>query len=142
MMVPERSMALDGTGFEERAGYARAVRVGAFVVVSGTTANNDDGGALHPGDTAAQTESALLRALAAAARLGAERGDVVRTRLFLAPGADWSAAAAAHRKVFGDVRPANTLVYVHALVGDEFLVEAELDAIIAADRDDRATVAD
>jgi enamine deaminase RidA (YjgF/YER057c/UK114 family) len=125
---------VDGSAFEDQAGYARAVRRGDTIVVSGTTAHDDDGRALHPGDTGAQTEAALTRALAAIEALGGATGDVVRSRLFLAPDADWVAAAAAHAEVLGDVRPANTTLFVHRLVGDDLLVEVELDAIVATPR--------
>ena len=54
----------------------------------------------------------------------------MRTRIFLAPGADWQAASTAHAAVFGDVNPANTMLFVHALIGEGFLVEVEVDAIV------------
>lgn len=99
-------------------------------MVSGTTANDGRGGALHAGDTGAQTAAALRQALAAVERLGGRIDDVVRTRMFLVPGADWRAAADAHAEVLGTVRPASTVVFVHALVGDDFLVEVEVDAVV------------
>jgi enamine deaminase RidA (YjgF/YER057c/UK114 family) len=120
----------DGGGHEQAAGYARAVRRGASIVVSGTTANDGRGGTLHPGDTGEQTVAALRQALTAVAALGGRVDDVVRTRIFLAPGADWYAASAAHADVFGEVNPANTTLFVHALVGEGFLVEVEVDAIV------------
>ena len=121
---------LDGRGFEDTAGYARAARRGAHIFVSGTTADDDTGAAAHAGDTGAQAGLALDRALAAVVALGGAPSDVVRTRLYLAPGADWKAAAAAHGARFGPIRPANTTLFVHALVGDGFLVEVELEAIV------------
>jgi enamine deaminase RidA (YjgF/YER057c/UK114 family) len=126
----------DGGGHEHAAGYARAVRRGHVIAVSGTTANDGAGGALHPGDTGAQTAAALRQALDAVERLGGRPGDVVRTRVFLAPGADWAAAGAAHAELLGAVSPANTTLYVHALIGDGFLVEVEVDAVVedAGDR--------
>ena len=120
----------DGGGHEKVAGYARAARRGASIVVSGTTANDGSGGAEHLGDTEAQTTTALRHALAAVEQLGGRATDVVRTRIFLAPGADWTAASAAHATVFGDICPANTMLFVHALIGDGFLVEVEVDAIV------------
>ena len=86
-----------------------------MIVVSGTTANDGAGGALHRGDTGAQTVAALRQALDAVERLGGRIDDVVRTRVYLVPDADWPAAARAHAEVFGAVRPANTMLYVHAL---------------------------
>ena len=122
---------VDGSSFEDLAGYARAVRRGDAITVSGTTANDGHGNALHPGDTAAQTEAALRHALGAVDALGGTIDDVVRTRLLLAPGADWQAAAGVHARLLGAVRPANTTLFVHALVGPDFLVEVEVDAIVA-----------
>ena len=75
-----RRTVRDGSGFEELAGYSRAVRVGAHVAVSGTAALSD-GVALYPGDVYAQTREALAKALDAAAELGAGAEDVIRTRL-------------------------------------------------------------
>ena len=118
----------DGGGWEEQAGYSRAVRRFGRIAVSGTTANADDGSALHPGDTYRQTLVALERAIAAIEALGGGLEDVVRTRVYLVPGADWEGAARAHAKVMGAVAPANTMLYVEALIGDGFLVEVELEA--------------
>lgn len=132
MAEPHPRRVHDGGGYEDVAGYSRAARRGSVIVVSGTTANDGSGGALHPGDTEAQTAAALRRALAAVEQLGGRVDDVVRTRVYLAPAADWEAAARAHAELFGAVRPANTMLYVHALIGDDFLVEVELDAVVGA----------
>lgn len=122
----------DGTGWEASAGYSRAARAGCCIAVSGTTDTGPDGAAAHPGDTHAQARAGLERAVAAAAELGATRDQVLRTRLLLAPGADWEAAARAHAEVLGDVAPANTTLFVAGLVGEGFLVEVELDACTGA----------
>ena len=121
-------------GREEQAGYSRAVRRGGHIAVSGTTATGDDGLALHPGDTYLQTCAALERALAAMRALGGRLEDVVRTRVYLAPDADWKGAARAHVELVGTVAPANTMVYVARLIGDGFLVEVELEAQAPSDR--------
>ncbi|MDQ6774019.1 MAG: Rid family hydrolase [Candidatus Dormibacteraeota bacterium] len=118
----------DGGGWEERAGYSRAARTGRRIAVSGTTASGPDGEALHPGDAYAQARAALERALAALAALGGVPEDVLRTRLYLAPGADWEGAGRAHAELLGEVAPANTTLHVAGLVGDGFLVEVELEA--------------
>jgi enamine deaminase RidA (YjgF/YER057c/UK114 family) len=118
----------DGTGWEVEAGYSRAARRGTRIEVSGTTANGPDGKALYPGDTYAQTRHALSRALAAVERLGGRVNDVIRTRVYLAPGADWQAASRAHRELLGEVSPANTTLYVGGLIGEGFLVEVEVEA--------------
>ena len=116
----------DGSAFEELAGYARAVRIGPHVAVSGTAAPEG-------GDTHAQTREALDRALAAAGKLGAAPTDVIRTRLLLAQGCDWEGAARAHGEVFAGIDPANTTYFVAGFIPDGVLVEVELDAIVQAD---------
>ncbi|MCW2637869.1 MAG: hypothetical protein JWP76_175 [Dactylosporangium sp.] len=118
----------DGTGWEERAGYSRAARQGDTIAVSGTTAHGPDGSTLHPGDTYAQTVECLRRAVAAVEKLGGARTSVLRTRLLLAPAADWQEAARAHAEVLGDVAPANSTYVVGSLIGPDFLVEVEVDA--------------
>jgi enamine deaminase RidA (YjgF/YER057c/UK114 family) len=125
----ERRTVRDGGGFEELAGYSRAVRVGAHVAVSGTGALAD-GIVLHPGDAYGQTREALTRALAAAAQLGASAGDVIRTRLLLVDGCDWRGAVRAHGEVFGAVAPANTTWFVAGFIPEGVLVEVELDAVV------------
>ena len=117
-------------GGEAQAGYCRAVRRGNVVTVSGTTATGPDGAALHPGDTGAQVRACLVLIEQALAALGAGLPDVVRTVVYLAPGASWEQAARAHRDVLGAVRPANTMLYVGGLIGDGFLVEIEAQAVV------------
>ena len=112
----------DGGGWEVQAGYSRAVRRGSRIAVSGTTAADASA------DTYGQTVAALQQAMAAVEALGGEKADVIRTRIFLTPGADWEAAARAHVELLGDVAPANTMLYVAALIGDGYLVEVEIDA--------------
>lgn len=116
-------------GGEADAGYSRAVRRGNVITVSGTTATGPDGTALHPGDTGAQARVCLDRIGLALAALGAGLGDVVRTVVYLAPGASWEQAARAHRDVLGAVAPANTMLQVAGLIGDGFLVEIEAQAV-------------
>jgi enamine deaminase RidA (YjgF/YER057c/UK114 family) len=121
----------DGHGFEAEAGYSRAARRGRRIAVSGTTASGPGGEAMHPGDSYRQARTALERALAALGALGGSPRDVLRTRLYLEPGADWQGAARAHAELLGEVAPANTTLYVAGMVGDGFLVEVEVDAELA-----------
>jgi len=130
-VTPARRFS-DGATWQETAGYSRAVRRGSIIMVSGTTATGPDGTALHPGDTGAQALECLKRIEGALAALGARLDDVVRTVVYLAPGASWEQAARAHRDVLGDVRPANTMLYVGGLIGDGFLVEIEAQAVAGA----------
>jgi enamine deaminase RidA (YjgF/YER057c/UK114 family) len=120
----------DGTVFEQRASYSRAVRAGAHVAVSGTAAIGPDG-VLHPGDTYRQTVAAIEKALGAAAALGAAPADVIRTRMLLAPSAAWEDAVRAHGEAFAGIAPANTTYVVAGFIPD-VLVEIELDAIVPA----------
>lgn len=116
-------------GFEEVGGYARAVRVGDVIAVSGTAATGEGGAALYPGDAYGQTREAFLRALSALAELGGDMGDVIRTRIYLAPEADWRSSVDAHRELFGETPPANTTLFVAGLIPEGALVEVELDAV-------------
>lgn len=123
-----RRVVRTGGGFEEAAAYSRAVRIGNHVVVSATAAVQD-GRVVHEGDTYRQTLTALEQALAAAAELGAPKEMTLRTRLLLAAGSDWQAAARAHREVFAGVNPANATYFVAGLIPSGALVEVELDAV-------------
>lgn len=122
----------DDAPWQEMAGYSRAIRHGSTIMVSGTTAAGPDGTALHPGDTGAQALECLKRIERALTALGACLDDVVRTVVYLAPGASWEQAARAHRDVLGNVRPANTTLYVGGLIGDGCLVEIEAQAVATA----------
>ncbi|MEO9174366.1 MAG: Rid family hydrolase [Gaiellales bacterium] len=126
----ERARHRDGTAFESLAGYARAARAGSLIAVSGTAATAADGSALAPGDAHGQAAIAIERALVAVEALGGTRQDVVRTRILLAPGADWRGATRAHAEAFGGVDPANTTWFVGGFIPDGVLVEIELDAIV------------
>jgi enamine deaminase RidA (YjgF/YER057c/UK114 family) len=128
-MVPYMDTVRSGSPFENLASYSRAARAGDYVAVSGTAALDDRGVALFPGDAAAQTREALVRALDAAAALGARREDVIRTRIFLLAGTEWRGAVEAHGEIFRGVDPANTTLHVAELIPQDCLVEVEIDAI-------------
>jgi enamine deaminase RidA (YjgF/YER057c/UK114 family) len=117
-------------GFEDVGAYSRAVRVGAHIVVSATAPTGDDGAALHPGDTFAQTQLALERASDAVRELGGSLQDVVRTRVYLTRDSDWREAIRAHAEIFTGIFPANTTYYVEGFIPPGVLVEVELDAIV------------
>jgi aryl-alcohol dehydrogenase-like predicted oxidoreductase/enamine deaminase RidA (YjgF/YER057c/UK114 family) len=127
-----RRRAFSGTRWEEVAGFSRAVRDGERVFVSGTTATHGSrcvGGS----DPAAQTHFAIDKIEGALESLGATLRDVVRTRLFVRRIADWEAVARAHGERFAEIQPANTLVQAE-LVGEEYLVEVEAEAVVTAPR--------
>ncbi len=117
-----------GEGFEDIAAYSRAVRVGQRVVTSGTAALDAHGVALHPGDAHAQAKAALMTAIGAIEELGGAARHVTRSRIYLAAGADWREAVRAHQETFVGINPANTTVFVHALLPEGALVEVELEA--------------
>lgn len=128
--MQERKSVSSGTTFESIAGYARAVRVGNQVWVSGTTAT--DGTQLVGGDDpTAQARFIFQKIEKALNQLGASMSDVVRTRIFVSDMAHWEAVARVHGEVFGNIRPANTLVQAR-LVGEQYLVEIEADAVMTA----------
>lgn len=123
----------DGSRFETIAAYSRAARHGNVVAVSGTAALDDDGTALFPGDTYAQTKEALRRAVLAVEVAGGTSADVIRTRLYLVNGAEWPEAARAHEEQFRGVNPASTMLFVAGFPPRGVLVEVEIDAVLLAD---------
>jgi enamine deaminase RidA (YjgF/YER057c/UK114 family) len=126
----KRRSVSSGVSWEESYGYSRAVRVGDHIYVSGTTATGPEG-VVAPGDPEGQARYALDKIERAIEQLGGSIGDVVRTRVFVARIDDWERIASVHGERFGRIRPANTLVRAD-LVGEEYLVEIEADAIVGS----------
>ncbi|MFW6074907.1 MAG: RidA family protein [Chloroflexota bacterium] len=133
-MSDERQRVSSGTVWERRVGFSRAMRVGPFVSVSGTTATDDEGNAVGLNDPARQTEYIIEKIGRALEDAGSSLQHVVRTRIYVTNADDWEAIGLVHGRYFGDIRPANTLIEVSRIVGDEYLVEIEADAIIPDDR--------
>ncbi|MFW5943053.1 MAG: RidA family protein, partial [Chloroflexota bacterium] len=127
----ERQSVSSGTVWEERYSYSRAVRYGDRIVVAGTTATGPDGEVVGEGDAARQAAYALDKIERAIVELGGRLADVIRTRVYVSDIAHWEAVAAVHGQRFAGVNPANTLVEAR-LVGDEYLVEIEAEAIVGA----------
>jgi enamine deaminase RidA (YjgF/YER057c/UK114 family) len=126
----ERKRVTTGTEWEPRVGYSRAVRIGDRILVSGTTATDEDGDPVAPGDPAAQMRRALETVVDAIEAAGGTREHVVRTRLYVTDADDWEAVGEVHREFFGDVRPASTMVEVSGLLGPEYVVEIEAEAVV------------
>ena len=126
-----KSTVSSGTVWEALAGYSRAVRYGDHIYISGTTATDSAGQVVGAGDPATQTRYIIEKMQHALAALGGALADVVRTRIYVRHVADWEAVARVHGAYFADIRPANTLVQAQ-LVGDDYLVEMEAEAIIGA----------
>jgi enamine deaminase RidA (YjgF/YER057c/UK114 family) len=128
--MTQRQNISSGTKWEPIVGYSRAVRVGNIVHVSGTTATDEKGEVVGPNDPYAQSKYALQKIERALKEAGASMNDVVRTRIYVTDASMWQEVGRAHQEFFGNVRPANTMVEVSALIGDEYLVEIEAEAII------------
>jgi enamine deaminase RidA (YjgF/YER057c/UK114 family) len=131
----DRTRYASGTPWEPKVGYSRAVRVGQRIYVSGTTATAPDGSIVGLGDAYAQTVQALDNIERALVALGSGRDDIVRVRVFVTDIGDFEAIARALGERFGDVRPANTLVQVAALIDPAMKVEVEADAEVPAGRE-------
>lgn len=130
--MTKRQNISSGTPWEALAGYSRAVRVGDQVFVAGTTASNQQGEIVGKGSPAAQTRYIFEKIERALNQAGANLKDVVRTRVYITDMSRWEEVAREHGRTFENIRPANTLLEVSALVTEDHLVEIEAFAIIGA----------
>jgi enamine deaminase RidA (YjgF/YER057c/UK114 family) len=126
----ERTIVPAVSPFAEAAGYSRVVRVGQHAFVAGTAPIMPDD-ADPPSDAYGQTHRCLEIALEALAQAGGSAADVVRTRIMLTRAEDFPEIARAHGEVFKEVRPVNTSYVVAALLDPRWLLEIELEAVVA-----------
>ena len=128
--MSKRENISTGSKWEPILGYSRAVKVGNYVHVSGTTGSGADGKIVGVGDPYAQTVQAIKNLQAGLERAGANLEHVVRTRLFVTKISEWEKFGKAHGEFFGDVRPAMTIVEVSKLIDPNMMIEIEADAYV------------
>jgi len=126
----ERQNISSGTKWEAIVGYSRAVRMGNIVEVAGTTAVDEEGRVVGPGDAYEQARFILAKIERALHATGSQMKDVVRTRMYVTDIRQWEAVGRAHGEIFRDVRPAATMVEVKGLIPPELVVEIEVSAVV------------
>ena len=129
-MSTERTLYSTQSPWEPKVGYSRAVRVGSFIAVSGTTATDANGELVAIGDPYGQTVQVLKNIQSALERAGGSLEAVIRTRIYVTDIKMWEEVGRAHGEFFGEIRPGSAMVEVSALINPNMLVEIEADAVI------------
>ena len=130
-MTRSRQNVSTGSPYEPIAGFSRAVRIGNIISVAGTAPLGPDGKTMAVGDAAAQARRCFEIARAALGQVGGSLEDVIRTRILLTRIEDWREVAAVHGEFFRDIRPVNTIMQVSRFIDPEWLLETEVDAVVA-----------
>jgi enamine deaminase RidA (YjgF/YER057c/UK114 family) len=129
--MSNRQNITTGTQWETLVGYSRAVKIGNWVAVSGTTAVDENGVLVGAGDAVAQTRYILQKIEKALIASGATLTDVIRTRMYVTDISQWEAIGRVHGEFFSEIKPASSMVEVKALISPDLLIEIEVDAIIS-----------
>ena len=127
----DRKRVSSGSPYEPIVGFSRAVRVGNIIAVGGTGPLGPDGKTVGPGDVTAQARRCFEISVTALEQLGAGASDIIRTRMMLTRIEDWEAAARVHGEFFGEIRPASTIMQVSSFIESDWLIETEVDAVLA-----------
>ena len=130
-MTRSRQNVSTGSPYEPIAGFSRAVRIGSVISVAGTAPLGPDGKTVAVGDPAAQARRCFEISRAALEQVGGSLKDVIRTRILLTRIDDWREVAAVHGEFFRDIRPVNTIMQVSRFIDPDWLIETEVDAVVA-----------
>ncbi len=130
-MTYKRDLISNGNPMEEIVGFSRAVRVGPFIAVGGTAPVDSDGRTVGIGDVGAQTTQCFKIIQAALEQAGSGLQDIVRTRVILTDIDNWREAIEARKPFCRDARPVDTIMAIERFVNPEWLVEIEVDAVVA-----------
>ena len=130
--MTERKNYSSGAKWEEIVGYSRMVKIGNMIFLSGTVSVDEDGTVIGKNDAYAQTAFIIQKIEKYLIKAGASLKDVVRTRMFVTDISQWEEIGRAHGEYFKDIKPVTTMVEVKGLIGDDYLVEIEVEAIVGS----------
>ena len=128
--MKQRKHYSSGVKWESIVGYSRAIRIGDQIFITGTTATDENGEIVGPGDAYVQTVQVIRNIARALKALGGSLNDIVRTRMFVRDISRWEEYGRAHGEFFGEIRPCATMVEVSRLIDDRMLIEIEADAVV------------